>query len=74
MTSFHSNGSLVIHATLDFDIDQLEKLVKRGGSVPTEATINKIIAGVLTVDDDVTVQFVHKEPKSRECPTCLLAF
>ncbi|KAK2188282.1 hypothetical protein NP493_137g04050 [Ridgeia piscesae] len=60
-----SNGSLVIHATLDFDIDQLEKLVKRGGSVPTEATINKIIAGVLTVDDDVTVQFVHKEPKSQ---------
>ena len=77
MTSFpvHSNGSLVIQATLDFDLDQLEKLVKKGGSVPSEATISKTIAGVLIlIDDDVTVQPVHKEPKSRECPTSLLAF
>ena len=76
MTSFpiHSKGSLVILATLDFDLDQLEKLVKEGGSVPSEATISKTITRVLTVDNDVTVQSVHKEPKSRECPTSILAF
>ena len=76
MTSFpvHSNGSLVIQSSLDFDLDQLEKLVKEGGSVPGEKTITAAITRVLKVDDDVTVQWVVKEPESRECHVCLLNF
>ena len=76
MTSFpvHSNGSLVIQATLDFDLDQLEKLVKEGGSVPSEETIAAAISRVLKVADDVTVEWVAKEPELRECHSCLLNF
>ena len=76
MTSFpvHSKGSLVIQATLDFDLDQLEKIVKEGSSVPSEKTITAAITRVLKVDNDVTVEWVVKEPESRECHSCLLDF
>ncbi|KAK2188285.1 hypothetical protein NP493_137g04039 [Ridgeia piscesae] len=72
--AFGCNGSLVIQSSLDFDLDQLEKLVKEGGSVPGEKTITAAITRVLKVDDDVTVQWVVKEPESRECHVCLLHF
>ena len=62
-----SNGSLVVASTLDFDLDKLETLVKKRGFVPSEGSIITTLQRVFTtMEDDVTIKFVRKEPEFRE--------
>ena len=67
MSYVYSNGSLVVASTLDFDLDKLETLVKKRGFVPSEGSIITTLQRVFTtMEDDVTIKLVRKEPEFRE--------
>ena len=63
----NSSGSLVVQTTLSLDLDDLETMVKKRGFVPSKESIVTMIERVIAATgDDVTVEFVRKEPEFRE--------